>query len=313
MIYPCKACFIKQSRPESDSANGRANLVNPFMKRIIFSNAAAAALLVACCGGGSELASNTTAAPAPASTSASSSASSNVPIAAPVATSAPVVVPVATAAVVPSTPVAAPVSTPVAAPAAIPANNPAATPVAAPVAAPVATPAPPLTAATQPVPVAVPVAPPAAIGVVTAENSCALPNFQASVLLAVNAARAQARTCGNLASPAVAALGWNQALMTAATSHSLDMAKRNYFSHTSPEGATTAERAQLAGYPYVALGENIAAGQLGVENVMKAWLGSPGHCLNIMSASYAEIAVACVSAAQAQYPTYWTMVLGKRP
>ncbi len=133
------------------------------------------------------------------------------------------------------------------------------------------------------------------------------------MLLAVNAARAQTRTCGNLASPAVAALGWSQALMTAAASHSLDMAQRNYFSHTSPEGATTADRAYLAGYPFVALGENIAAGQSGVESVMKAWLGSPGHCLNIMSANYADIAVACVSAATKQYPTYWTMVLGKRP
>lgn len=180
---------------------------------------------------------------------------------------------------------------------------------AAPLAAPIATVAP----VAAPVAIAAPVAAPVAIGGVTAANSCELPSFQSSVLLAVNAARAQARTCGSLASSAAAALSWSQTLMTAAASHSLDMAQRNYFSHTSPEGATVVERAQLAGYHFVALGENIAAGQSGVENVMKAWLGSPGHCLNVMSAGYTEIAVACVSASRQQYPTYWTMVLGKPP
>ena len=174
-----------------------------------------------------------------------------------------------------------------------------------------AVPAPMASAAPVAAPVLVPA--PSAVGAVTAANSCELPGFQSNVLLAVNAARAQARSCGNQASPAVAALKWSPPLMVAAAGHSLDMAQRNYFSHTSPEGATTVQRAQQAGYAFVALGENIAAGQVGVESVMQAWLASPGHCLNVMSANYSEVAVACVSTARQQYPTYWTMVLGKPP
>lgn len=148
-------------------------------------------------------------------------------------------------------------------------------------------------------------------GAITSANSCGLVNFQADVFRAVNTARAQARSCGNEAKPAVAALGWSDTLFVAAAAHSKDMAQRNYFSHTSPEGKSSGDRALLAGYRFSALGENIAAGQPSVNVVMAGWLASEGHCRNIMNAVFTEIAVACVSTSRPMYPTYWTMVLGK--
>lgn len=194
-----------------------------------------------------------------------------------------------------------------------PASN--AEPIAAPpleVAPPVVTPNPPtLTPSTPATPLTPgPVTPSSAI---TTANSCGVVNFQADVMSAIDAARAQLRFCGSEAKPAVAALGWNDTLFTAATAHSQDMAQRNYFSHTSPDGKTAGDRAQTAGYRFTVLGENIAAGQRSVAAVMQGWLASEGHCRNIMNAAFTQVAVACVTASRQQYPTYWTMMLGKPP
>lgn len=189
------------------------------------------------------------------------------------------------------------------------------------VAPPVVTPSPPtLTPPTPTTPIApatpAPVTPITPVivppsGSVTSANSCGLANFQTDVMAAINAARAQSRSCGSEAKPAVAALEWNDTLFSAATAHSQDMAQRNYFSHTSPDGKTSGDRALLAGYRFSALGENIAAGQRSVAVVMQGWIASEGHCRNIMTAAFTQVAVACVTTSRQQYPTYWTMVLGK--
>lgn len=146
---------------------------------------------------------------------------------------------------------------------------------------------------------------------VTAANSCNLPNFQADVLREVNAARAQARNCGAVAKPAVGAVAWNNALSAAASGHSQDMALRNFFDHINLNGKTIGQRAISAGYNFAALGENIAAGQGTVSEVMAGWLASPGHCNNIMNGVYTDIAVACVTTTRFEYPAYWTMEVGK--
>jgi uncharacterized protein YkwD len=145
----------------------------------------------------------------------------------------------------------------------------------------------------------------------SAATTCGLPNFQAEILQAVNAARAQARTCGTAAMPAVGAVQWSDVLFSSAAGHSQDMAQRNYFDHVSPEGVSAGQRATNAGYRFANLGENIAAGQANVAAVMAGWLGSAGHCANIMTAAFTDIAVACVATTRPQYPTYWTMELAK--
>ncbi len=131
------------------------------------------------------------------------------------------------------------------------------------------------------------------------------------MLRAVNEARSLARSCGTEAKPAVAAVAWNNALFAAAAGHSQDMAARNYFSHTTPEGVKFELRATAAGYSYSSLGENIAAGQVGIASVMASWLNSPGHCNGIMASQFTEVAVACVTSTTASYRTYWTMELGR--
>ncbi len=137
-------------------------------------------------------------------------------------------------------------------------------------------------------------------------------DIQNSMLFLVNAARAQARMCGTTPYPAAPALVWNSKLEASALSHSLDMTTNNFFSHTGSNGLSVADRADAVQYNWRAIGENIAAGQPTADIAVQEWLDSPGHCENIMSGNYEELAVACVSDDGAQYKHYWTQVFGTR-
>ena len=131
------------------------------------------------------------------------------------------------------------------------------------------------------------------------------------VLDLTNQARATARTCGGASYPAAAPLTWNTSLATAARGHAADMAAKNYFSHTSQDGRTFDVRIANAGYSgYSARGENIAAGQPTADAVVAGWLTSPGHCANIMSASFRELGVGVGSGGS--YGTYWVQDFGAR-
>ena len=146
---------------------------------------------------------------------------------------------------------------------------------------------------------------------VPATGNCDVANFQADALAQVNAFRAQARMCGKVSYPAVPPLVWNDKLTQAAYGHSADMAAKNYFSHTSQDGRTYAQRVSATGYAYTDLGENIAAGLSTMTSVMAGWQASEGHCVNLMRPRYTEIGLSCVKRSGTTYGTYWTMELAK--
>ncbi|MGC3992632.1 MAG: IPT/TIG domain-containing protein [Propionicimonas sp.] len=128
---------------------------------------------------------------------------------------------------------------------------------------------------------------------------------EAEVLRLTNEARATARTCGgSKVYPAVSPLAWDTTLGDLALAQSRDMAARDYFSHSTPEGQDPFERMALAGYSFWSAGENIAAGQGTPAEVVGAWLNSAGHCANLMSASYTSIGVGYATGGS--YRTYWT-------
>jgi uncharacterized protein YkwD len=135
--------------------------------------------------------------------------------------------------------------------------------------------------------------------------------IQAEILQRVNALRAAGAVCGSQTYAATTPLNWNSMLLTAATGHSADMAKNNYFSHTSQDGRTFDKRITAAGYSWSTVGENIAAGQTSVQSVMTSWINSPGHCQNLMNPNFRDIGVACVRNDAASYRLYWTMDLGR--
>ena len=128
----------------------------------------------------------------------------------------------------------------------------------------------------------------------------------------INAARAAGRRCGGRSMGPAPALRWDQQLHAAAEGHSLDMAKRNYFEHRSPEGRDVSQRVSASRYKWKSVGENLAGGNRSISEAVDSWLTSPDHCENLMDPKYVDVAVACVAESGTEFGTYWTMVLGRR-
>ncbi|MEV6948855.1 CAP domain-containing protein [Streptomyces sp. NPDC051172] len=104
----------------------------------------------------------------------------------------------------------------------------------------------------------------------------------AQVVALVNKERAAAG-CGPLTEDAQ--------LEKAAQGHSDDMAARNFYDHTNPDGVDPWQRIHAAGYPGGTLGENIAKGNPTPQDVMDAWMNSPEHRANILNCSFEDIGV----------------------
>ncbi|PRX47557.1 uncharacterized protein YkwD [Prauserella shujinwangii] len=96
----------------------------------------------------------------------------------------------------------------------------------------------------------------------------------------------------------------NDDLTEAAQRHSEDMARRGYFSHTTPEGRTFDQRIRDAGYPRPGA-ENIAMGQTSARAVMEAWMRSDGHRRNILNCDLSAIGVGVTTSGW-----YWTQDFG---
>ncbi|MET9762024.1 CAP domain-containing protein [Streptomyces sp. NPDC006372] len=82
----------------------------------------------------------------------------------------------------------------------------------------------------------------------------------------------------------------NSALTDLAQAFSEDMAKRGFFDHTDPDGATPWNRAEKAGISNLG-GENIARGQADAAAVMDSWMNSPGHRANILNCDFKTLGV----------------------
>lgn len=142
-------------------------------------------------------------------------------------------------------------------------------------------------------------------------STCGLPDFAASAMARINRYRAAGASCGAQGRFApTAALGWHDALDQAASGHTVDMAARNYFSHTGQDGSTAAQRVDAAGYAWRTVGENIAAGQATVEAVVDGWMASDGHCANLMNPAFVHMGLACANGSgSTTYSRYWTLDL----
>ena len=102
-------------------------------------------------------------------------------------------------------------------------------------------------------------------------------------------------------------LTYNWELGRVARYKSQDMRDNRYFSHTSPTYGTPFEMMKAFGLSYRSAGENIARGQRTPQEVVDAWMNSPGHRANILNASFTQIGVGYVADGG-----YWTqMFIGK--
>ncbi|MGX1135455.1 RNA polymerase sigma factor (sigma-70 family) [Streptomyces glaucescens] len=98
-------------------------------------------------------------------------------------------------------------------------------------------------------------------------------------------------------------------LNRAAQGHSDDMATRNFFDHTNPDGADPGQRTTAAGYRWSTYGENIARGQQTPQAVMESWMNSPGHRANILNCSFKDIGV---GVHEGSGGPWWTQNFGAR-
>jgi len=142
----------------------------------------------------------------------------------------------------------------------------------------------------------------------------------------INSARATARSCGTEGDfPATSPLTWNTKLYEAAYEHNYDMKNSNIFSHYGSgtqydiTGVSIGKESSpydrivhsgyLEGSQNYSVGENIAQGQQDIQEAMKDWLNSDGHCASIMQSNFTEMGISKVPA---EYGYYWTNKFGYR-
>ncbi|NEQ97332.1 MAG: CAP domain-containing protein [Cyanothece sp. SIO2G6] len=137
-------------------------------------------------------------------------------------------------------------------------------------------------------------------------SSLTTPEFATEVLELTNQFRAE-----NGLDP----LSFNQDLAEAAQDHAEDMAQQDFFSHTGEDGSSVLERVRETGYDPRAVGENIAAGQTTPEQVVQAWIGSPGHRANLLNETFTELGVGYEflknDTGDVNYNHYWAQNFGR--
>ncbi|WP_341770549.1 CAP domain-containing protein [Actinorugispora endophytica] len=118
--------------------------------------------------------------------------------------------------------------------------------------------------------------------------------LSAQVFALVNDERADAG-CGPVHS--------DERLVAAAQLHSEDMDANDYMSHTGLNGSGPGDRASAQGYDAWS-GENVAKGQRTAQEVMDAWMNSPGHRSNILNCDNKALGVGESGSA-------WTQLFGR--
>lgn len=85
------------------------------------------------------------------------------------------------------------------------------------------------------------------------------------------------------------ALSLNSQLSQAAQAKANDMAQRDYWSHTSPDGQQPWQFISAAGYSYSSAGENLAYGFDTSSGTVAGWMNSAGHRANLLNNTYSEV------------------------
>lgn len=89
-------------------------------------------------------------------------------------------------------------------------------------------------------------------------------------------------------------LSWNDSLASAARMKGQHMLANNYWAHIAPDGTEPWKFFIDSGYRYRYAGENLARDFSNAPSAVDAWMASPTHKENLLSAKYDEIGVAVV-------------------
>lgn len=106
----------------------------------------------------------------------------------------------------------------------------------------------------------------------------------------------------------------NVTLTACAQQYSQVQAAQGAINHTGPDGSNPGQRLTRCGYTWKHYGENLAAGYINADEVMTAWMNSPGHRKNIMNGKLKEIGIGFAHRDNdpGQYYDYYVMELGTR-
>ena len=99
---------------------------------------------------------------------------------------------------------------------------------------------------------------------------------------------------------------WDERLADVARRHSVDMARRGFFSHTNPDGRDPFDPLRRAGVRFRAAAENLASGQRTGSETFASWMGSAGHRHNLDECLYTRIGIGL-------HQGRWTCVLARLP
>jgi uncharacterized protein YkwD len=127
------------------------------------------------------------------------------------------------------------------------------------------------------------------------------PGWRGVMLRQVNALRAEA---------GIAPLQPCPSLRRAAQAYATVMASTGTFGHMGPDGTAPWDRMRVQGFRWVAAGENIAAGQRSVDEVMRAWKASPEHQANLLDPRMHQVGFGFATASHGG-STYWVQDFGQ--
>ena len=139
----------------------------------------------------------------------------------------------------------------------------------------------------------------------------ATPALASRALALVNEVRARGAQCGAQSFGPAPPLSLSGTLASVALGHATDMAVHDYFEHQDLSGQSPADRVRAAGYQEKLVGENIAYGPQSVEEVVKGWLASPGHCQNIMDPRFAQMGIGFAPGRASRRGLFWVQLLAE--
>jgi uncharacterized protein YkwD len=99
----------------------------------------------------------------------------------------------------------------------------------------------------------------------------------------------------------------NETLSAVAESYACKMADQGFFDHIDPETKSSpGQRVTEAGYEFISVGENLAAGQRSVDDVIEQWMDSEGHRANILGTAWRETGIGVRLGGD--FGVYWVQV-----
>ncbi len=125
----------------------------------------------------------------------------------------------------------------------------------------------------------------------------------------LNALRGQAAPCAEVGAT-MQSLSWESRLAASAQEQAMDLAARDRLSHVDSRNRGLGVRLRSVGYAAAGAGENLAAGQTGIDDALQAWLASPSHCANLMQPEYRDVGLACVQRRGSRYERFWVAHFG---